>query len=96
MTRGPLSSPAFGKGRLAPWNSSSGDGLVMPRDAARFSISAATAIADSATAVKRVVTGHVAASSAKPIDATSKVPRGNSIIATISATIVCASPIKKA
>lgn len=71
---GPLSSPAFGKRRLVPWNSFSVDDPANPRNAARFSLSAAIAIGGSATAVIFAMTWHAAANSAKRIDVTSKVP----------------------
>lgn len=82
-----MSSPAFGKRRLVPWNSSSVNDFAVPRDAASFSISAATAIGGSATAVVLAMIWHAAVNSAQRIDAISKVPQAGSITETSSAPI---------
>jgi hypothetical protein len=66
----------------------------MPRNAAGFSISAATAIGGSATAAGPVVIWPAAASSGKRIDVTSKAPQEGSITEIISALIVVAKPQK--
>ena len=61
-----------------------GNGLASVKVATRFSSSARTAIADTATAATNVASKPAASSGGAPTAATNRVPKGNSIIVTDS------------
>ena len=67
-----------------------GNGLAWVKAATRFSSSARTATADTATAATNAVNKPAASSGGAPTDATSRVQKGSSIIATASGNTAAA------
>ncbi len=71
-----------------------GSGLVSVKAATRFSSSARTVIADTATVATNAASKPAVSSGGGPIAATNRAPKGNSIIATASG-ITAAAFVKR-